>query len=449
MSVEALVIAALVDEGSPKKAFQAGVDESYFEIYDEEFDWITRRAEKRKPITPRIFKSQFPEFDFILGRESLTDLLAELQQERIFVTVSSGIDETLQDLTQENAADKAIQLREVLGGVLKLYAPQSDVMIKGDWKSHLDKLKQLSIISENGEIVGIPTGLAHLDHHWGGLQGEASYLFLGRPGDAKSMGLGKLAVSGAWGGYRMGFISPEMTQHQHQCRIFTMLSAIPEIQKACGLKGAFRNRALKEGHGFNMKSYKRFLEYIEEEMKGEIILLTQKYRKEKMNVAYVESRVEELGLDAVIVDPIYKLKPPRSRPSKREELEEIVDNLVNIAHAYNIPVVMSNQANRALVGKRGEGPDKDSSFNSDAPVQEADTVIGVKHFSDERMMRFNCSKNRHGEPFKFSARFIPNIGVMEDITPIKGDYFNGYDPEKVDELSAEVKAELAKEGVEI
>lgn len=445
MSVEALVIASLIDEGSPKKAFQAGVSEEDFEIHDEEFQWIVHRAERRRPINARLFKKQFPEFDFILGREPLHDLIDELKQERAYVAVSSGIDEVLADLDQENAVQKAAELREVLGQVLKLHAPHSDVMVKGDFKSHLAKLKQLAILHNNGDVSGIPTGLAHLDHHWGGLQGEASYLFLGRPGDAKSFSLAKVNVTGAWNGHRMGFFSPEMTEHQTRCRVYTLLSAIPEIQKACGLKGAFRNRALREGHGFNLKTYKKFLEYIEEEMKGEIVILTQKYRREKMSAAYIESRVEDLGLECVTVDPIYKLRAPRKRGSRWEELSEITDSLVNIAHTFNIPVVMSNQANRALVGKRGEAPDKDSSFGTDAPVQEANTVIGVKHFSSERLMKYNCTKNRDGEPFNFGARFIPNIGVLEDITKIKGDYFNGYDPEKVEELSEEVRKELARE----
>jgi hypothetical protein len=263
-------------------------------------------------------------------------------------------------------------------------------------------------------------------------------LFLGRPGDAKSFTLAKLVVEGAWNGYKMGVCSPEMTEHQHNCRFWTLLSAKKEIQVACGLKGAFRNRALKEGYNFNLKRFRKFLEYIEAEMTGEIHLFTQKYRREKMSVSYIESRIEEYGLDAVIVDPIYKLRAPRRRGNRWEELGEITDQLVDLSHAYNIPVVMSNQAGRALMGKKGDPPDKNSSFNSDAPVQEANCVIGVKHFSEERIMKYNCDKNRDGEPFKFTAKFVPNNGILEDVTPIKTDYYNGYDPEKAHDLAEEM-----------
>lgn len=437
MSVESLVIAALVDEGTPKRAFTAGVSEDDFEIHDEEFAWIVRRAENGKPISPRLFKKQFPDFDFILSKEHLGDLLDELKAEKVFVAVSSALDEIYSGddpLSQENALDKASSLREILGDVLRVHAPQSDVLIKSGWESAYERVKNLSILRENGEHAGIPSGLTHFDHHFGGFLPETTYLFLGRPGDAKSFTLGKFGTEGAWSGHRVGFFSPEMTQHQHYCRFHTLLSAKPEVQQALGLKGAFRNRALKEGYGFNLKQYRRFLQWLESELPGEIHLFTQKYQRQKMNTSYIESRIEEYGLEMIIIDPIYKLKPPRKRGSRWEEIGEITDSLVDLSHTYNIPVIMSNQANRGLVGKRDDAPSKDSSYNSDAPVQEANCVVGVKHYSEERIMKYKCDKNRDGEPFKFSAKFHPNIGVLEDVTPIKGDYFNGYDPEKASEL---------------
>lgn len=438
MSVEGLVISKIVEDGSLKKAFQSGITADDFEIHDEEWQWIVRRAEQRKPVNARLFKKAFPEFDFIHGKEKLTDLLDELKSERAYVAISSAIEElwTGEDpLSQDNAVDKAMTLREILGDVLKLHAPYSDLAMKSGWQRGYERVKQLTILAANGEPPGISTGIDHFDHHFGGLQKETSYLFLGRPGDSKSFTLAQFCAEAAWEGYRAGLFSPEMTEHQHNCRIHTMLSAKKEIQEAVGLKGAFRNRALKQGSGFNLKLYKKFLQWLDEEMEGEIHLFTQKYRREKMSVSYIESRIEDYGLDLIVVDPIYKLRAPRKRGNRWEELGEIVDALVNLSHTYNIPVVMSNQASRALVGKRGEAPDKDTSFGADSPVQEANCVVGIKHHSDEHILKYNCSKNRDGEEFKFTAKFHPNVGILQDVTPIKGSYLNGYDPEKVEELN--------------
>lgn len=439
MSVEAFLISALVEEGTPKQAFQQGINVDDFEMHDEEFRWIVRRAENRKPITPRLFKKAFPDFEFILPSEKIGDLIDELKQERAYLAISSGIDEVLSDLDQDNAIPKAMQLREVLGHAVKSYSPVSDVLIKGSYLDHLAEQKELQTLRQEGKVAGISTGLKNLDHHWGGLVPATTYVVLGRPGDAKSFFLAKLAVEAMWQGRKVGFFSPEMTERKHRCRFSTLLSAKEEIQKACGLNGAFRNRALRDGIGYNIKAYKRFLEYCDQEIEGEIFLFTQKYRRQKMSPSYIESRIEDLGIDMVVIDPIYKLKSPRKRQLKHEEIGDIVDSLQDLSMGFNIPLVMSNQANRALVGTRGEPPTKDSSFGSDSPVQEGDCVIGVKHFKEERLQRLHCSKNRDGETFKFEINFWPNVGKMDDITPIQGDYFNGYDPEKADELRAALK----------
>jgi len=446
MSVESYLISALVEEGSPKLALQAGISGGDFEIYDEEFDWLVTRAEKRQPVSPRLFKQRFPEFDYLLAQEKVADLVDELKRERAFVAVSSAVDEifTGEDpISSENAVEKAIQLREVLHDVLKLHAPHSDVAFKADWHSAYERMRNVWLLRELDENYGLPTGIAHFDFHFGGLQKETSYLFLGRPGDAKSFTMAKLATEAAWAGARVGFFSPEMTRHQHECRFWTLYSAKQRIQHDLGLKDAFSNRALKDGYNFNLKKFKSFLEWLDANLKGEIHLFTQKYRREKMSVSYIESRIEDLNLDLVIIDPLYKLRAPRRRMTKWEELSEITDCLVDLSHTYNIPVVMSNQANRALVGKREIAPGKDSSYGTDAPVQEANCVIGVKHFSEERLMQYHCTKNRDGEEFRCKCRFLPNRGVLEDITPLRGEFADGYDPEKANALLDVMKEEIS------
>lgn len=442
MSVEALVISKLVEDGSPKKAFQAGITTEDFELHDEEWEWLVGRAVARKPINPRIFKRVFPEFDFTPTREKLQDLLQELKHERAYLAISSAIEEVYEGdepLAQDNAVDKAVALRESLGEVLKLHSPYADIPLKSNWERGYQRMRNLIALRSGGHRVGIPTGLDHFDVHFGGWQKETTYLFLGRPGDAKSFTLANFAVEGAWDGVRVGLFSPEMTEHQHNCRVHTLFSAKKEIQQALGLPGAFRNRELFHGYGFNLKTYKRFLQHLDDVVPGEIQLFTQRYKREKMSVSYIESRIEDYGLDLVIIDPIYKLRSPRRRGTRWEELGEITDALIDMSHTYNVPVIMSNQAGRALIGKKDHAPDKDSSHGSDAPSQEANCVVGVKHYSEERQMKYNCSKNRDGEQFKFTADFQPNIGILKDITPVNDHYSNGYDVDQAEKLAEAIK----------
>jgi len=447
MSAENLVISGLSTEGSLKKALQAGLSHDDFEICDEEFAWMIERSESKMPITPIFFKRKFPEFDFQISDEALTDLIDELKKERAYIQISSAIDELLggeNPLDQDNVIDKSGTFIEVLEQVRKTTGHHSFSLIKAGWESHYQRVKNMSTLHQNGDIPGIPTGLTHLDLHWGGLQGETAYLYLGRPGDAKSFSLAQLVVEAAWNGYRAVVFSPEMSEYQHTCRFHTLLSGKSEVQAAAGLKEAFPNRMLREGRGFNLKTYRRFLQWLDAELPGEMVLFTQKYRREKMTVGYIKSILRDVDADLVIIDPVYKLRPPRYRGTRWEELGEITDGLVDLAHEFNVPVVLSNQANRAMVGAKDDAPSMNSSFGSDTPVQEADTVIGVRHFDTERKLKLRCTKNRYGERFGFEARFLPNFGVLQDITPVNDAYSRGFDPEKLAQLEAQLEEEEAE-----
>jgi len=439
MSVESLVIAEIVSEGNPKMALQEGITEEDFEIYDEEWQWIMARAENKKPISVRLFKDAFPEFEFVKTKERMQDLLQELKEERAFVAVGSAIDKVQADLKQDNAIEAALELREILSGVLRLHSPASDVLLKGDYKDHLAHMKNLGALHDAGLSAGISSGFKNIDHHWGGFVNGRLYGVLARPGNTKSMSVAKFCVTAMLEGRRTGLFSPEMNEFEHRCRVHTLLSADPRIQKAVGLKNSFRNRALMEGHGFNMKTYKRFLEYVDEEIKGEIVLFTQKWRRRKMSLGYIESRIEDMGIELCVIDPLYKLKRPAKRQLRHEELADLVDGIQDLGKGFNIPMIVTNQAHRQQ-GNKGDAPHMDQSFGTDALAHEADHVIGIQHFEEEKKLVYRCTKSRFGGNFRVDVAFHPNIGKMEDVTPIRGDYFNGHedmDEEELKEIMAE------------
>jgi replicative DNA helicase len=443
MSVESYVIAALVEDGTPRKAFQVGINRDDFTMYPEEWDWLLEQTERGRAVNWRRFQESFPEFEKVQSNERLQDLLEELKREAAFVSLNSALEQVISDLTVDNAMEQADMLREVIVDVLRLHSTSSDVLLTATYKHHLDEMRQLAILRESGQAVGIPTGIKSLDIHWGGLQPGRLVLVLGRPGDAKSMTLAKFYTEGFLDGRRMGLFSPEMNEHEHRARIGTLLTANASVREELNLTKAFRNRALMDGHGFNFTSYKRFLQWCDSEP-GEMILFTQKYRRQRITPGFIESRIDDLGLEAVIVDPIYKLRGMRRFTDKRAEIEECVDELQHIAQSFNIPVVISNQASRQQVG-RGEAPSKDSSFNSDAPAQEAAHVIGVKHTSEERKLTLRCTKNRFGQDFRVDIKFLPNIGVMEDVSRIDPNYYRGAEDGSDDDGIKQAIEEAEKE----
>lgn len=435
MSVEAFALAAIVEQGAGglRVVYQQGVTAEDFQVCEEEFQWIEDRASRRKAINPRVFRRAFPDFEWTPTSERLQDLLDDLKNERAYVATKSLIHELAGNLEIENAIDQAQFARDALAEITRLHAPASDHALISDWESHYAEQKAIRALRNAGEPPGIPTGLQWLDHHWDGLGQGRLIVLLGRPGEGKSFLLGKFAAHAVFLGYRVVLFSPEMKRREHVCRIHTLLSAYPEIKAGCNLRNSFRNRALMSGKGYNMKKYKRFMQHLDDNY-GEINLLSQTHRRERMTAGFIEAKVDELQPDLVIVDPIYLLGNVRNRNSRWEEILDNVEAMEHISEAFNVPVVITNQSKRPDSGKmREDAPNREESFGSDVPSQMADHVIGVKHISEEHRLIVRCTKSRFGADFRFECNFFPNVGIMREASEPTGSYYNGNDEDIDDE----------------
>lgn len=438
LSVEALVIAAIVSEGTGglRKVYQQSVTGDDFVSYEEEFRWIEDRASHRLPINKRVFTRKFRDFEFLSPDERLQDLLADLKNERAFMDVRSLLETLSDELEVENAVEKAQQAHDILRQITHQHAPSSDFALISDWKAHHDNQKRLRTLAEAGEPPGIPTGLKWIDHHWDGLVAGRMIVVLGRPGEGKTFLVDRFGAHAVLNKYRVLKFSPELNRHEHTCRLHTLLSAYDEVKEAVGLEHSFRNRALMRGIGYPQKKYKAFMEWLAEEC-GEMLLLTRTHRRAPMTTAFIESKIADFNPDIVLVDPIYKLASIRPRDSRIAELSDISDGLQDLCESYNIPIVVTNQAHRQG-GSKDDAPHKDTSFNSDVPIQEADHVIGVKNISDEKRMIVRCSKSRFGQDFRFEMKFYPNTGVMKETSEPSGSYTNGHDEDVEDEELREI-----------
>jgi DnaB-like helicase C terminal domain len=412
LSVEHLLVAALVEDGSPRKAYQAGISRDDFQLYEEEFNWLEGRADENREISQRTFQTHFPEFDWVLPRERIPELIREFNDERAFVELNALLEQVSQKLEYDNATTLAAHVRDVSSEILRKFDAQPDVNLKSDFEKHMEHMRNLRILRKQGVLPGIPTGISLLDNHWDGYVDGRLVVVLGRPGEGKSIFIANSAVAGMLDKRKIGMFSPEMNEFEHRCRIHTLLSAKREIQEACDLKTAFSNRALMRGEGFNIKAYRRFVEYLAS-LEGEITLFHQRYRRDKMTPAFINSKIEDLGLDMVIVDPIYKLKSPRLRGDRLAEVTDTVDALQGIGEFNNIPVLITNQARRQ--GMTADAPGMDDSFGADAPAQEADHVISIKYITPERRLILRCTKSRFGDRFRVELRFYPDEGKLMPI----------------------------------
>lgn len=440
MSVEALAISAIVEEGASalRTLYANGVTSKDFVVYEEEFEWIEQRASAKKPINMRIFRQRFAEFDGLRASESVKDLAISLKEERAFTDLTAMMATLGSQLQKDNAVELAMAAREKLSEITRAHAPMSDFVLE-DWEEEIAEMRRWREMEKQGIAPMLKTGFAHLDNEWGGLLPGQLVQVLGRTGEGKSLKTVAIALNAKLQDARVGLFSPEMSRHEIKSRLMPMASAKPEIKEAAGLDKSFRNRALLHRSGFNIKVYERFCQFFEQELPGKIHLLAGTHRQGQMTVGYIEDRIVDLGLDLVIIDPVYLLRPVRFfSDNQQAEIGATSYALAALAETYNIPIIITNQANRQ--GATGDAPHKDRSYNSDIPNHVSDYVLGVKHVSEENRMICRCTKSRHGQEFRYDVICFPNTGVWKEITPVGRNYFNGSDDVNEEELKAIVEA---------
>lgn len=287
ISVEPLVISSLVEQGTLKPAFQRGIEEVDFDFYADEFKWLARRQETKKPISRRAFTQQFPDFEYVVSKDSLNELLDELKNEKAYSKLAALLQSASETLQVQNAVDIASHMRDVLADVVKLYAPHSDVSLKNFNQEYYNRVRDRQRLSRAGKTVGMTTGVPTLDFHWDGLVAGRFIALLGRPGSGKSLVLAKICWEAIKNGYNIGMFSPEMSEDEHLARIHTLASAEPWVQEQANLKGPFLNRDIMRGT-LDIKRYKRFLDFFES-LPGEARLFTKKFMKARMTAMYIET----------------------------------------------------------------------------------------------------------------------------------------------------------------
>jgi hypothetical protein len=430
MSVESLAIACLVEEGaSALRTFYAnGVTSSNFPIYDEEFEWIEKRLARKKTLNRRVFRQRFPDYEWAgIPKESPRDLAEGLKEERAFEEATTILNTLGERLERDNAVELLTEARERISAVTRQYAPMSSSVLE-DWQDDVAEMRRYMQAAKAGAPVGLQSGFAHLDHNWGGLLPGQFIEILGRTGEGKSLKTYSMALNCKLQNANVGIFTPELSRHEVKCRVHTLCSAKPEVKKALGLERSFRNRALMFRRGFNLKSYQAFCQYFDEELPGRMHLLSGTGMSDQMSVGYIEDRIVELALDIVFIDPIYLLKPVRytQEGTGWQEVVWTAEALHRLSEAYNVPIIFTNQSH--MDGLSGDAPGKEKSFGGKGMVHLCDHVLGVKHLSDEHRMICRCSKSRFGAShFRYEIGLHANTGVIKELTPVKGSYFNGTD----------------------
>ena len=230
----------------------------------------------------------------------------------------------------------------------------------------------------DGQLSGLSTGLADLDHKLGGLHRSDLLILAGRPSMgktslatniafsiARAYRKGKLAdgTEGAVDGGVVGFFSLEMSAEQLAARILSEASEVPSDQ--------IRRGDMTEGE------FRRFVEAAKT-LEACPLFIDDTPALPISQLATRARRLKRMhGLDALFVDYLQLVRPAKSRENRVNEVSEITQGLKAIAKELDIPVVALSQLSRQVESREDKRPQLSDLRESGSIEQDADVVMFV------------------------------------------------------------------------
>lgn len=381
--VELQVISKIVNNTDPALLENYGLDAEFFPLYGEQYEFIKQHYQQYGKIPDKLtFLDRFREFELIDVQETDRYLVDTLSEERLYhksVEMVNSVAKLLQ--TDSNMAVEFIRanLPSLEAGTTKSAA----VNIISQFDSRYNAVQE-KVTAE--KPFAITTGFPELDKVVNGWSlGEELVVIFARTGQGKSWVLAK-TLTHAWElGYRVGFISPEMSAEKIGYRFDT-------------LHNHFSNQALSWGKNVSLEEYKQYGEQLKQKDNPFFVATINDFQK-KLTVTKLRQFCKDNKLDIIGIDGITYLTDERYRrgDNKTTTLTNLSEDLMALSLELQIPILVVVQSNRGGVktGEEDGTPELENIRDSDGIAQNATKVISLRQ--KETTIEFGVKKNRDGK----------------------------------------------------
>jgi replicative DNA helicase len=259
----------------------------------------------------------------------------------------------------EQVVDRA---EEIIFGISERRVDRDLRPIRNVLDQYYDRIEYL--YQHQGEIIGIPTGLADLDKLLGGLQRSDMVVMAGRPG----MGKTSLALSVALQAAR---------RWQKRVALFSLeMSDEQLVQRLVSAETGIDSQRLRLGN-IKADEWATFYQAIR------LLSETSIYIDDTPAVSALELRTKarrlhaEHGLDLLIVDYLQLMRGGSRNENRQQEISFISRSIKALARELNIPVLALSQLSRQVESRHDKRPMLSDLRESGSIEQDADVVLFI------------------------------------------------------------------------
>ena len=220
-------------------------------------------------------------------------------------------------------------------------------------------------------MLGISTGIDKLDYIIKGLQPKQLITLIARTGLGKTWTLVKVAAHAQLDGYRVLFLTTEMSEEQIEDRIEAMLIGM--------LYEEFNYNKFKSG-SLDLHQEQIYYEFLERKARFEPLIIDT-----ATGVSNVNAKIDQHKPDLVLVDSAYLMEDDRGSDQDWLRVAHITRDLKSLAKSKKIPIFINSQADANTSIKTG--PELSNIGFSKAIGQDSDVVLALSQDEDMREAR--------------------------------------------------------------
>lgn len=241
-------------------------------------------------------------------------------------------------------------------------------------------------MSNGGKVCGIPSGLKALDAILGGFQDTDLITVGARSGMGKTAFMLNLAMNA---GTPAGIISSEQGYRQIGERLYAIAGRVNT--------SAMRTGRMEADDFDGMSAAVNFRDWDSVRIND----------KPSINIMDVARQAREWkhkhDIRVLFVDYIQRIQPMDPRAPRREQVDEVVVGLKNVARELRIPVIALAQVNRAVEQRKDARPNMSDLKESGKIEEESDVILTLyreDYYNPETdrkgIVEVDILKNRHG-----------------------------------------------------
>jgi replicative DNA helicase len=315
-----------------------------------------------------------------------------------------AIGNTLAGSVNAQAADEAIDA--AIQSLMALRQTKD----RHEWSAHEAMRAALDVIKSRMDsptgVCGLPSGLSDLDAITGGFQDTDLITVGARSGMGKTAFVLNLMMNC---GQSVGLISSEQGYRQIGERLYA-------------IAGRVNTSAMRTGR-MDDEHYDRMCAAVS----GRDWEQVRINDKPGINVVEVSRQAREWkhkhGIRALFVDYLQRIQPVDRKLPRREQIDEVVVGLKNIARELRIPVIALAQVNRSVEQRADPRPNMSDLKESGKIEEESDVILTLyreDYYKPETerkgIVEVDILKNRHGPTGVIDAVWRAEFLRFENMT---------------------------------